>query len=528
MTPTAQSDFPAIPGYQIEALAGRGGMGAVYRARQIATGRQIALKLLSSQAPNAATLDAFRREAELIAGLEHPHILPVYDFGEERGIPYLVMRYLPGSLADQLRAGPVSLDTAVRWLSRLADALDFAHQKGIVHKDVKPSNALLDDAGQVYLTDFGIAGAMQAVGDGVPLGSAAYMSPEQCRGEAVDARADVYALTIMLFEMLTGQKPYTAETALGIMARQIHDPIPSPRALNPAIPPAVEALIVQGMAKDNAKRPASAAEFARLLVEAVAAPAPPPVILPEPAAAKPGRSRLWWGLIGFLLLATCLAISLVLTGGGLWLAAADTATPPPTATRPSRPVTPTPTAPPPGELLREDFTRAASGFATGSDADGGVAYQENALEITALTSGVEWFSPSSRVDAADVRITLSVQPTAVTGSGYLGLICRWQDADNYTLLALSGAGETAIWQKRAGVTSILADWETSSITIAAGQSIQLHGVCHGRQLQLLANEMLLIQAEDPAPASGDIALMAGLRDDGEWQVRFTDLRVVEP
>jgi hypothetical protein len=528
MTPADQSDFPVIPGYQIETLAGRGGMGAVYRARQIATGRQVAIKLLRSRAPDAATLDAFRREAELVAGLEHPHILPVYDFGEEAGIPYLVMRYLPGSLADRLRAGPVSLDNAVRWLSRLADALDFAHQKGIVHKDVKPSNALLDDAGQVYLTDFGIAGAMQAVGDGIPLGSAAYMSPEQCRGEAVDARADVYALTIMLFEMLTGQKPYTAETALGIMARQIHDPIPAPRTLNPTIPPAVEALILQGMAKDAAKRPASAAKFARLLVEAAAAPAPPPVILPEPAAAKPGRSRLWWGLIGFLLLASCLAIALVLTSGGIWLATAATATPLPTATRPPRPATPTAIAPPPGELLRDNFTVTTSGFATGSDADGGVAYQDNALEITALTAGVEWFSPSGRVEAVDVRIELLIEPTAVTGSGYLGLICRWQDAENYTLLALNGADEAAIWQKQAGVTNTLADWQAIPITIVTGQTTELRGVCHGRQLQLFANDRLLSQAEDPAPASGDIALMTGLKDDGEWQVRFSDLRVVEP
>jgi tRNA A-37 threonylcarbamoyl transferase component Bud32 len=535
-------NFPSIPGYEIESLAGRGGMGAVYRARQIATGRQVALKLLTARAPNETSLAAFRREAELIAGLEHPHILPVYDFGEADGLPYLVMRHLGGgSLSDKIKEGPASLAMTNRWLERLADALDFAHQQGIVHKDVKPSNALLDEAGQIYLTDFGIAGTMETEGEGVPLGSAAYMSPEQCRGQTVDARADVYALTVMLFELLTGQKPYIAETALGVMSRQIHDPIPSARALNPAIPPAVEALIMRGMAKDPANRPASAAAFARELAEAIAAPPPsavaqpgtavaPPTVGPTvgPTAAKSGRSRLWWVIVGLLGLLVCLAGALAVGGGGLLLATAETPTPIPTATRVPRPETPTPTPPPTGQLLRDDFSQPAGGFATYSDEDGGVVYEEERLLFTALTRGVEWFSFSGRVTATDLMMSVTAVPLSDNPAGYLGLICRWQDVDNYTLLALNGAGEAAIWQKQNGATVILADWRPTAVGLTVEEPIVMQAVCEGGQLRLSANERLLVEAEDPAPISGDVALMIGLQEAGVWQALFDDLLVVEP
>ncbi|MCC6190592.1 MAG: serine/threonine protein kinase, partial [Anaerolineales bacterium] len=254
--PAQQPELPvSLPGFTLLGVAGRGGMGVVYRAEQASPRRLVALKLLGGAAVTPERLAAFQREAQVIASLEHPYIVPLYGFGEHAGQPYLAMRYLRGgSAAARLTRGPVDLATAAGWVRAVAAALDFAHQRGLVHRDVKPSNILLDESGSAYLTDFGIAGALAdpASGQGGALGSAAYMSPEQGRGEAVDRRADIYALAVTLFELLTGQKPYTAETALGVIVRHIHDPIPSARAIHPAVPPAVDALIQRGMAKSAA------------------------------------------------------------------------------------------------------------------------------------------------------------------------------------------------------------------------------------------------------------------------------------
>ena len=272
---TSPPALPAVPGYALLAVIGQGGMGTVYRAEQASPRRVVALKLLRGAA-STTNLAAFRQEAKVIAGLEHPHIVPLYAFGEHAGTPYLVLRFLPGgSVADRIRQGPLDLSLAARWLLSVADALDFAHQRGIIHRDVKPSNILLDESNNAYLSDFGIAGTLVEAQAGAPTGSAAYMSPEQGQGRPVDGRSDLYALAVALFEMLTGQRPYTAETALGVVVRHVNDPIPSARALNAAIPPAVDELIQWGMAKEPGQRPPMGAEFARLLKQALAHPNDP-------------------------------------------------------------------------------------------------------------------------------------------------------------------------------------------------------------------------------------------------------------
>jgi serine/threonine protein kinase len=264
-----------------------------------------------SQAANPQTLAAFQREAETVAHLEHPNILPVYGYGQAAGRPYLIVRYLGGgTVAARLRKAPIDLQTAAHWVRAVCSALDFAHGRGLVHRDVKPSNILLDQAGNAYLTDFGIT-TLAAAGGDLATGSAAYMSPEQAAGGSADRRSDLYSLAVSLFEMLTGQQPYTAETPLGVIVRHINDPIPSARALNPTIPPAVDALIQRGMAKSPADRPQSALEFAQLLASAMAgqdspplAPArtspaavqnvqraPTPAPAAEPIPARPGQTR---------------------------------------------------------------------------------------------------------------------------------------------------------------------------------------------------------------------------------------------
>lgn len=523
---------PQIPGFTVLGQAGKGGMGTVFVAEQHAPRRKVALKVLA-RAPDARTLEAFRREAAAIARLEHPRIVPLYSYGEHAGMPYLVMRYLGGgTVADRIRQGGVDLTSAERWLHSMAQALDFAHQRGVIHRDIKPSNILLDEQGNAYLSDFGIAGAVADPRTGMPTGSAAYMSPEQGRGEAVDPRADVYSLAVTLFECLTGKKPYTAETALGVIVRHMHDPIPSAHDLAPAVPPAVAEALRLGMAKRPADRPATTGDFARLVRQAIEHPdlpvqpsapgAAPAVQAGQQVAAAPRRR---WALIAGLAVLGLAGIALL--GGGalaaLLLPGSGSRTPP-TATPP--PGLATPVSTPIGQLLADDFSNPGSGFASSSDADGGVAYEAGGLRFTALTEGVRWYSPSRRVDEQDVVIEAAVQLLSGPPLGEVGLLCRFRDLDNFTGLALRGDGQAAIWQVSGGQTSYLQDWApVAGLQLQPGALLQLRAECHGPDLRLGAGESLLAQATDPHPIAGDIVLMAGLGEAGEWVVVFDDLTV---
>jgi hypothetical protein len=523
----------SIPGYTLLAEAGRGGMGVVYKAEQVAPRRLVALKLLTAGRPDATDLAAFRREAQLIARLEHPHILPVYDFGEVDGVPYLVMRYLEGgSLADRLRSGAVAPATGARWLRQVADALDFAHRQGFVHKDVKPSNVLLDSSGQAYLSDFGIADTLHAAGQNVPLGSAAYMAPEQARGRQVDGRADVYALAVMLFELLTGRKPYLAESAMGMLVRHMKDPIPSARAINPAVTPALDELIWWGMAKDPADRPATAADFAALLQRALEQPrsplqsAPVAAVTPDHVAPAPRRPVLLAAVAAIFVLALCLLGAVALTSGALLFRAAPTPTAIAAATRTPAP-TPETAPTPAALLLADDFSRPGSGFAVSSDEDGGVAYREGGLEITVLREGVEWLSPSGRVHATDMLIEATLEQIAPAPEAYAAVVCRWQDRANYTAFALNSDGEFAVWQKRNGEVYRLAGWQNAP-GVAPGDIHELRVTCAGPTLRYAVNNILLVELDDPQPAAGDVALLAGLTAPGTFTVRFGDLTVTRP
>jgi hypothetical protein len=536
-----------IPGYNLMARAGQGGMGTVYKAQQISPRRSVAIKVLSGANISAAQMAAFRREAQVVARLEHPRIVPLYDFGEAAGTPYLVLRFLGGgTVADRLRSGPLDPAVAVRWMSSIADALDFAHQSKILHRDIKPSNILLDDSGNAYLTDFGIAGTLSTVGETSPTGSAAYMSPEQARGEAVDARADLYALAVTFFEMLTGQKPYTAETALGLVVRHINDPIPSARALQSTVPPAMDELIQWGMAKAPADRPQSAAEFGRLLRQAVANPqarlrpaggALATKIAPAQAEAPAARRRLspllWIG--GVALLGVCLLGGLV-AGGGLFAAAwfSPTATPPPTATllppRPTVVLEPAASPSPEGNLLTDDFSNPRSGFAVMNDPDGGVAYDQGRLHFTVKRSGVDWFSPSKRVNAGDVSIKVEAQLLSGPTKAQWALICRWQGSGDYTALGLNGEGQFAIWQTRGGSKPQYLQFWTAAPPLAAdpGALHSVQATCSGSTLSLSLDGAVLGSAQDPQPVDGDVALMAGLREPGQAEVVFSQLIVTQP
>jgi Protein kinase domain/Domain of unknown function (DUF4328) len=288
-----------LAGYRILGPIGRGGMGVVYRAEEIALERLVALKVL---APALLGQDEFRqrflREMRIAASIEHPNILPIYRAGEDQNLLYLAMRYVDArDLREVLsRGGPLEAGRAVWIVDQVAQALDAAHQRGLVHRDVKPANVLLTAPGtggreHVYLVDFGVArptavDSSITSGDMI-VGTIAYAAPEQLTGGPVDARTDVYALGCVLHECLTGRPPFTADSNQALILAHLQAPPPSVRSARPDLPPAMDAVLAQALAKDPDRRFRSCGELAAAARRAIEqrAPAVPPL---RPAVARGG------------------------------------------------------------------------------------------------------------------------------------------------------------------------------------------------------------------------------------------------
>src|SRR5918996_4464135 len=255
--------------YRIINQIGKGGMANVYKAYQPSVDRSVAIKVLPSQlAESKEFATRFQQEARIIAKLEHPHILPVFDYGESDGITYFVMRYLEaGRLKDKMEFGrPLPLNEIDRIFTQLTDALSYAHGYGIIHRDLKPANALIDSRGNIFLTDFGIAKLLESASPRLTqtdaiMGTPAYISPEQAQGQPVDQRSDIYSLGIILYEMVTGSVPYTAETPLAVLFKHISDPLPPPSLVKPDVPASIEQVILKALAKEPKDRFDTAAEF---------------------------------------------------------------------------------------------------------------------------------------------------------------------------------------------------------------------------------------------------------------------------
>jgi serine/threonine protein kinase/Tol biopolymer transport system component len=277
-----------IGGYAILDIIGRGGMATVYRAHQVSMNRIVAIKVLPRQFVNDDTyMQRFNREVQIAARLEHRGIVPVHDYGEFDGQPYIVMRYMAGgSVDDQLRLGALPLNDILRIIDQIAPALDFAHSKNVLHRDLKPSNILLDGDGGSYLTDFGIARVLGETTGGTittqgVIGTPSYMSPEQAQGGALDGRSDIYALGVTLFEMTTGRRPFEGDTPYNIAVKQVLEPPPLPRVYNPSIPDSVEAVILTAMSKHPDGRYPDGAALADALHRAVERRALDPLPVPQ-------------------------------------------------------------------------------------------------------------------------------------------------------------------------------------------------------------------------------------------------------
>ncbi|MGZ3599445.1 MAG: protein kinase domain-containing protein [Ktedonobacterales bacterium] len=294
--------------YELIRRLGEGGMAHVYLARDVRLGREVAVKVLDQRlAERPGFRERFQREARVAAALDHPHIVPLYDFGESGYELYLVMPYISGgSLQDVLKRTPLSVSEVVTYGSQMADALDYAHRRSVVHRDVKPANMLIHADGRLLLSDFGLAkiispSTRSATTQRHPdAGTPEYMAPEQIEGRT-DERSDIYALGVVLYLLLTGHLPFTGATANMVMEGHLYRLPEQPRRLNPAVTPAIQAVILRALAKHSEDRYQKAKDLGDALLSALVAgeaepipftlsdPGTPPISLPQ--IASPSVSR---------------------------------------------------------------------------------------------------------------------------------------------------------------------------------------------------------------------------------------------
>jgi beta-lactam-binding protein with PASTA domain/predicted Ser/Thr protein kinase len=313
--------------YRLDRRLGSGGMADVWLAEDVELGRPVALKVLHDRfAQDAQFVERFRREAAAAAGLMHPNVVGVFDRGQVDDTYYIAMEYVEGSSLKTLIDRGLNVAQAIEITRQILAAESFAHAHGIVHRDIKPQNVIVDPAGRVRVLDFGIAraGASEITQTGSVMGTAQYLSPEQAQGLDVAPSSDIYSTGVVLYEMLTGRVPFEGDSAVAVALKQVSEQAAPPSSLNPGVPPALDAVVLRALAKDPANRFSNADEFSRALDAAEADPANPgdtamfaAVVDPEAEAAAEAeerrRRRRRWIMIGLLaaVLAGLLAILLI-------------------------------------------------------------------------------------------------------------------------------------------------------------------------------------------------------------------------
>jgi hypothetical protein len=564
-------------------------MATVYKAYDATLDRFVALKVLAPQlAWEEEFVQRFVREARAAARLKHPNIVTIYDVGRASGWYYFAMDYVAGTtLAEIIRQrGAMPAEEVVRVLEPLAAALDHAHSRGLIHRDVKPSNVIVSEDGDVVLTDFGIVRAAQAKGltrSGTVMGTPAYMAPEQASGDDVDPRTDQYALGIVAYEMLAGRVPFDAESTPRLLYKIVHDAPPALRTVRPDLPEAASQVLSRALGKEKKERYGSCRAFVDSLDQSLQAqpadvptrgptkPAPEQVAVPAPGRAttprkkevttpaprKVGRQRtLLLGLGGVgLAIVGLLCLGAVVVGIllGPWGPGKGDVEPPPiiapttapptvrqqAATLPPSPspLLPTPEArptdTPPSQqvniVFQDSFEDQNSGWEIGDYEAGSVGYEDGAYTVVSLGPTMPMWG------VADLFLTdlvVEVDATQVAAgpenNNEYGVGCRIQPDGDGHYLSVSGDGYYSIWLNYGPDWIPLVDWAESDAIQQGNATNRILAVCDGPTLSLFVNGIHLATVEDETFSGGDIALTATSYEDAATKIAFDNLIVYGP
>jgi serine/threonine protein kinase len=537
--------------YEVRDRLGKGGMATVYKAWDTSLNRMVAVKVLHDYLESDFK-ERFKQEAQLVARLNHVNIVQVYDFGSElrsgETIYYMVMAYIPGdSLKTRIDSGlykgeRFSLDEIKRIILGVMDALDYAHAQGMIHRDVKPANILFDDQGRPVLADFGIArmvGGTRLTQSGTTSGTPTYMSPEQCVGEPGDARSDIYALGVILFELLTGRVPYNGDSVYSLIMQHVNSPIPQPTDVNRDIPRGLNAVVLGAMAKDPADRFPNVAAMRDAFLSActdnkdvknatIALPISLPISMPSvlptfrtsgkvKALGTAAQPRKFSPLYPIMLIAAVSVAALILIPNtplnGVESINADMVTlaVPPQRTRqfaPSMttaPLTFTDTFDDPDKYV----------WVEGEDADiyrkieNGVYTIRHTLPATAMTTIFdELHYMYGRGFEFSTEVTLSANSQADSATG---IVFRYRTEDQYYVFCINGLGQVSLWKREDGIWTELRElgvsWTDEPSVNPLGEMNRLRIVDEGDRLRAYVNDELVIDLENnPSFSSGSIGI----------------------
>lgn len=516
--------------YTIVEKIGAGGMATVYKAYQPSMERYVAIKVLPEDlARDEEFVLRFKREARTIAKLEHPHILPVFDYGEENGIAYFVMRYLnTGTLRDKLQTSALTLDDIDRIVTQLSNALGYAHRQGVIHRDLKPANILIDQAGNLFLTDFGIAKLLENTASSrltqtnSILGTPSYISPEQAAALNVDQRSDIYSLGIIMYELITGRVPFTADTALALALQHIQSPITPPSKIVPNIPPAVEQVILKALDKSPENRFANTDElvaawkialnnktinpFEADTDKMLASPPPPKPISRPPTSSFWKRS--FTIVIGLL---SVVALIIYLLNSSNALATINNSffsTQPPSPQKTQTAVIPADT----NVILEDDFSESNGGWGTMDDGNISVQYDDGTLRVKILQPDNLVLSTPNNTSYENIALEATVINNNTDPNTVFGLICYEQpNNQSFYYLAITPAQQYIIVRIDNGnLGAILTNdgqWGFSELIQQNAPTYRVGAECANGTLTLLVDGQEIASVTDSTYTKGKIGIV---------------------